>query len=336
MPEAEQGLNVARLAAMLAGYPNSVPGVTVNRLCASGLQSIAWASDRIRLGEADLLVAGGLESMSLVPMGGNKPSMNPRLFSDNKIALGYSMGITAELVAERHNIDREQQDAYALSSHQRACAAIAEGSFAAEIMPYETRRRQPAGKGSVALKKQLVANDEGPRPDTSGSALSKLKPAFMEDGTVTAGNSSQMSDGAAALLLASEKGLRRFNLQPMARFMGYAVTGVPPELMGAGPISAIPKALKQCGIRQHALQWIELNEAFASQTVAVIKELDLNKAVVNPLGGAIALGHPLGATGSIRAATLLHGMQREKLHYGMITMCVGGGMGAAGIFENIR
>lgn len=336
MPEAEQGLNIGRLAAMLAGYPSSVAGSTVNRLCASGLQSIAWAADRIRLGEADVLVAGGVESMSMVAMGGNKPAMNPRLFSDDKIALGYGMGITAEIVAQHYDVDREQQDVYALGSHQRACAAIAEAAFADEIMPYEARRYQAADDGSVLVKKQTMHNDEGPRPDTSSVALTKLKPAFKKDGTVTAGNSSQMSDGAAALLLANENALKRFDLQPMARFMGYAVAGVAAEMMGIGPIHAIPKVLRQCGIQQNALQWIELNEAFAAQTIAVIKELDLSKAIVNPLGGAIALGHPLGATGAIRTATLLHGMQREKMHYGMTTMCVGGGMGAAGVFENVR
>lgn len=336
MPEAEQGLNVGRLAALLAGYPDSAAGTTVNRLCASGLQSIAWAADRIRLGEAQVLVAGGVESMTMVPMAGNKPAMNPRLFSDDKIALGYSMGITAEIVAERFKISREQQDAYALNSHQLACKASSDGSFAAEIMPCQARQYRAGDDGSLQIEKQTIRKDEGPRADTSSAALTKLKPAFMKDGTVTAGNSSQMSDGAAALLLASERALKTFDMQPIARFMAYAVTGVAPEIMGIGPVQAIPMALKQCGIKQNALQWIELNEAFAAQTVAVIQELDLSRAIVNPLGGAIALGHPLGATGAIRTATLLHGMQKNKLHYGMTTMCVGGGMGAAGVFENVR
>ncbi len=337
MPEAEQGLNVARIALLLAGYPVEVPGVTVNRFCSSGLQSVAMAAERIRLGEADVMVAGGVESMSMVPMGGNKPALNPRIFDDENVAIAFGMGLTAEKVAEEYQVSRDQQDAYALASHNKACHAIDHGWFAREITPYPTRRFEvDAHSNATTVTEGSFSVDEGPRRDTSAPALTKLKPAFAANGTVTAGNSSQISDGAGALLLASEAGLKRFDLQPLARFIGYAVAGVKPEIMGIGPIAAVPKVLQRHGIKQSALEWIELNEAFAAQTLAVIDVLGLDPDSVNPAGGAIAMGHPLGATGAIRSATLLHAMQREKLRYGMVTMCIGTGMGAAGLFENIQ
>ena len=336
MPEAEQGLNVARVAALLAGYPVEVPGVTVNRFCASGLQSVAMAADRIRLGEADVMVAGGVESMSLVPMGGNRPAINPRIFSDENVAIAFGMGITAEKVAERYEVSRSQQDAYALESHARALHAMDRGWFKPEITPYPVRRLGVDENGELSETRYTVESDEGPRRDTSAQALAKLKPAFAADGSVTAGNSSQISDGAGTLLLAGDDALKRFDLQPIARFIGYAVAGVEPAVMGIGPVKAVPKALKQHGVKQDDLGWIELNEAFAAQTVAVINTLGLDPGIVNPAGGAIALGHPLGATGAIRSATMLHAMQREKLRYGMVTMCIGAGMGAAGLFEAIH
>ena len=337
MPEAEQGMNVARIALLLAGYPVEVPGVTVNRFCASGLQSTAMAADRIRVGEADVMVAGGVESMSMVPMGGNKPALNPRIFQDENVAIAFGMGVTAEKVAEEYQVSRDQQDAYALASHKRACHAIDHDWFANEIVPYPIRRVGVNAQGDGVTTTELtIDTDEGPRRDTSAPALTRLKPVFAANGTVTAGNSSQISDGAGVVLLASEAGLKRFNLQPLARVIGYAVAGVKPEIMGIGPIKAVPKVLEQHDMKLSALEWIELNEAFAAQTLAVIHTLGLNPDVVNPAGGAIALGHPLGATGAIRSATLLHAMQREKLRYGMVTMCIGTGMGAAGLFENIR
>lgn len=335
MPEAEQGINVARVAALLAGLPDSVPGMTVNRFCASGLQAVAIAADRIRLGEADIIIASGTESMSMIPMMGNKVSMNPHLFAnDENVAIAYGMGMTAEKVAEQWKVGREAQDAFALQSHQRAIKAIKQGEFNDEISPYCIMENQPDLNlheiHHVSVKKDT---DEGPRADTSLEALSKLRPVFAAQGSVTAGNSSQMSDGAGAVVVMSESAMKRFNLTPLGRFIGYSVAGVPPEIMGIGPIKAIPKALRQTGIRQDALDWIELNEAFAAQSLAVIGELGLDPAKVNPLGGAIALGHPLGATGAIRVSTLLHGLRRHKLRYGMVTMCVGSGMGAAGVFE---
>lgn len=335
MPEAEQGINVARVAALLAGLPDSVPGMTVNRFCASGLQAVAIAADRIRLGEADIIIASGTESMSMIPMMGNKVSMNPHLFANNEnVAIAYGMGITAEKVAEQWKVGREAQDAFALQSHQRAINAIKQAEFNDEISPYCITENQPDLNlheiHHVSVKKDT---DEGPRADTSLEVLAKLRPVFAAQGSVTAGNSSQMSDGAGAVVVMSESAMKRFNLTPLGRFIGYSVAGVPPEIMGIGPIKAIPKALRQTGIRQDALDWIELNEAFAAQSLAVIGELGLDPAKVNPLGGAIALGHPLGATGAIRVATLLNGLRRHKLRYGMVTMCVGSGMGAAGVFE---
>ncbi len=335
MPEAEQGMNVARIGLLLAGLPNSVPGVTVNRFCSSGLQAVAMAADRIRLGEADVMIAAGVESMSMVPMMGNKVAFNPEIFAhDENIAIAFGMGITAEKVAERWKISREAQDEFALTSHQRAVQAIANGEFKDEITSYAIADHFPdLTTRSVRIAKRDAAQDEGPRADTSLEALAKLKTVFAKAGSVTAGNSSQMSDGAGAVLLVSEAALKRYNLTPIGRFVGFTVAGVPPEIMGIGPKEAIPRVLKQVGLSLNDMDWIELNEAFAAQSLAVIQDVGLDRAKVNPLGGAIALGHPLGATGAIRVATLLHGMRRRKLKYGMVTMCIGTGMGAAGIFE---
>jgi acetyl-CoA acyltransferase len=334
MPEGEQGMNVARIGALLAGIPDSVAAQTVNRFCSSGLQTVALAADRIRLGEADLVLAGGVESMSMVPMMGNKVAMSPQVFRDDNVAIAYGMGITAEKVAEQWKVSREAQDAFALQSHQRALAAIAAGEFAGEITPYTVVSRQPAAGGSaVAVRELFVQNDEGPRADTSAEGLAKLKPVFRAGGSVTAGNSSQMSDGAGAVLLASAQAIKDYGLTPLARFVGFSVAGVKPEVMGIGPKEAIPKALKLAGMTRDQLDWIELNEAFAAQALAVVQDLGLDPAKVNPLGGAIALGHPLGATGAVRVATLVHGLRRRKQKFGMVTMCIGTGMGAAGIFE---
>ena len=335
MPEAEQGINVARIALLLAGLPNTVPGLTVNRFCSSGLQAVALAADRIRLGEAEVMVAAGMESMSMVPMMGNKIAFNPAIFErEENIAIAYGMGVTAEKVAERWKISREAQDAFAYQSHQRAVQAIANGEFKDEITPYPIAEHAPDLQArEVKIKAREVAQDEGPRADTSVEALAKLKPVFAQYGSVTAGNSSQMSDGAGAVLLCSEAALKRYNLTPIGKFLGYSVAGVPPEIMGIGPKEAIPRVLSQVGLALQDLGWIELNEAFAAQSLAVIGDVGLDPAKVNPLGGAIALGHPLGATGAIRTATLLHGMRRRKQKYGMVTMCIGTGMGAAGIFE---
>lgn len=337
MPEAEQGMNVARIGLLLAGLPESVPGVTVNRFCASGLQAVAMAADRIRLGEADLAIAAGTESMSMVPMMGNKVAFNPKVFEkDNDIAIAYGMGLTAEKVAERWKVSREAQDAFALESHQRAVAAIDNGKFRDEIAPLEITHGLPdIANSEVRITRATLDTDEGPRRDTSLEALAGLRPVFAARGSVTAGNSSQMSDGAAAVLLASETAIERYSLSPLARWHGYAVAGVAPEVMGIGPVEAIPRVLARTGLRQDAIDWIELNEAFAAQSLAVIESLGLDRAKVNPLGGAIALGHPLGATGAIRTATLVHGLRRHGKRYGMVAMCIGTGMGAAGIFEAV-
>ena len=335
MPEAEQGMNVARIALLLAGIPDTVPGVTVNRFCSSGLQAVALAADRIRLGEAEEMLAAGVESMSMVPMMGNKVAFNPAIFErDERYGIAYGMGLTAEKVAERWKVSREAQDAFALQSHQRALQAIANGEFKDEITPYRIKEHAPdLAARNVSIKARDAAQDEGPRADTSLEVLAKLKPVFAQKGSVTAGNSSQMSDGAGAVLLCSESALKRYNLTPIGKFLGFSVAGVPPEIMGIGPKEAIPRVLSQVGMKLHDMGWIELNEAFAAQSLAVIQDLGLDPQKVNPLGGAIALGHPLGATGAIRCATLLHGLRRHKLKYGMVTMCIGTGMGAAGIFE---
>ena len=336
IPEGQQGLNVARIAVLLAGLPQSVGGVTVNRFCASGLTTIAMAADRIRVGEADVMLAGGCESMSMVPMMGNTPSMNDKIFTDENIGIAYGMGLTAEKVAQQWKITREAQDEFSVKSHQKAMAAIAAGHFKDEIAAMTINERFPnLESGEIIAKSREAATDEGPRADTSMEGLAKLRAVFAAKGSVTAGNSSQTSDGAGALLIVSERALKQYNLTPLARFVSFAIKGVDPKIMGIGPKEAIPLALKHAGLRQDDLGWIELNEAFAAQSLAVMQDLNLNPAVVNPSGGAIALGHPLGATGAMRAATCLYGMRRTKAKYGMVTMCVGTGMGAAGIFESL-
>ena len=335
-PEAEQGLNLARMAVLLADLPKSVGGVTVNRYCASGITAIAMAADRIRTGEADVMIAAGVESMSMVPMMGYHPSLNMSVFRDENIGMAYGMGLTAEKVAQQWKVTREAQDEFALESHRRAIAAQQAGEYAAEISPIEIVERFPdLSTGQINIKTRLVKDDEGARADTNLEALGKLKPVFAAKGSVTAGNSSQTSDGAGALILVSEKILKQHNLIPLARFVSFAVKGVPPEIMGIGPKEAIPAALRNAGLTLDQIDWIELNEAFAAQALAVRQELGLDPAKTNPLGGAIALGHPLGATGAIRAATVIHGLRRRNLKYGMVTMCVGTGMGAAGIFERV-
>ncbi len=335
MPEGEQGMNVARIGVLLAGLPDSVPAVTINRFCSSGLQAISMAADRIRSGDDDVMIAAGTESMSMVPMMGNKVAMNQSVFTSNEnVAIAYGMGITAENVAKQWKVTREEQDAFAVASHQKAVKAIAAGGFKDEILAYEIDASLPdLMSGAIKHKKSTADTDEGPRADSTLESLAKLRTVFAAKGSVTAGNSSQMSDGAGAVLLMSEKALKKYNVQPIARFVSFAVAGVPPEIMGIGPIKAIPKVLTQAGIKADDLDWIELNEAFAAQALAVIKDLGLNADKINPQGGAIALGHPLGATGAIRAATLLHGMRRNKQKWGMVSMCIGTGMGAAGLFE---
>ena len=334
MPEAQQGLNIARIGLLLGGLPNTVGGVTINRFCSSGLNAIAMAADRIRVGEADVMIAGGVESMSMVPMGGNTPSLSPEIFvGDENIGIAYGMGLTAEKVAQQWKVSREDQDTFALASHQKAIAAQAAGEFNSEIFPVNIAQRQmDIAKGKVEIAWNTFNQDEGPRMDTSLESLAKLKSPFAVKGTVTAGNSSQTSDGVGALILASEKAIKTFGLTPLARFVSFAVKGVPPEIMGIGPKEAIPAALKLAGLSQDAIDWIELNEAFAAQSLAVIRDLNLDPNKVNPLGSAIALGHPLGATGAIRAATAIHALKRRNLKHAMVTMCVGTGMGAAGIF----
>ena len=337
MPEGPQGLNMARIGALLAGLPNTVGGITVNRFCASGLSAIQMAADRIRVGEADVMIAGGAESMSLVPMSGFSPSFNPSIFErDENVGIAYGMGLTAEKVAQQWKVGRERQDAFALASHQKALAAQAAGEFDAETTPVEVVDRTPdLATGELRVSTRTVSRDEGARPDTSLEGLGKLRPVFAAKGSVTAGNSSQTSDGAGALILASERAVREHDLTPLARFVSFASRGVPPEIMGIGPIAAIPAALKSAGLQLGDIDWIELNEAFAAQALAVIDTVGLDAAKVNPMGGAIALGHPLGATGAIRAATVVHALRRRQLKYGMLTMCVGTGQGAAGIFERV-
>lgn len=337
LPEAEQGLNVARIAVLLAGLPNSTGGVTINRFCSSGLNAVAMAADRIRVGEADVMIAGGTESLSMVPMTGNKPSFNARIFeTDENIGIAYGMGLTAEKVATQWKVTRAMQDQFAYESHQKAIAAQKAGLFADEMTTIDILEKFPRlGTQELDVRTRSVSLDEGPRADSSLEALAKLRPVFATKGSVTAGNSSQTSDGAGALILASERAVKQFNLTPLVRFVSFAIRGVPPEIMGIGPKEAIPVALKLAGIKKEDIGWIELNEAFAAQAVAVINDLSLDTSKVNPMGGAIALGHPLGATGAIRSATVVHAMRRNNLKYGMVSMCVGTGMGAAGIFERV-
>jgi acetyl-CoA acyltransferase len=335
-PEGEQGSNMARMAVLLAGLPQTVGGVTINRFCASGITAVAMAADRIRVGEADVMIAAGAESMSMVPMMGHHPSINAAVFKDENIGIAYGMGLTAEKVAQQWKISREAQDQFALESHMKAIAAQKSGERAAEMTPVDVVEKFPnLENGQIEIKTRTATDDEGARADTSLAALAKLKPVFAAKGSVTAGNSSQTSDGAGALILVSEKILKQFNLTPLARFVSFAVRGVPPEIMGIGPKEAIPAALRAAGLKQDQIDWIELNEAFAAQALAVIQDLGLDPSKVNPYGGAIALGHPLGATGAIRSATAIHAMRRKNLKYGMVTMCVGTGMGAAGIFERM-
>ena len=337
IPEGQQGLNIARIGAVLAGLPTSVGGITVNRFCASGLSAVQMAADRIRVGEADVMIAAGVESMSMVPMMGNTPSLSPAMFNnDENIGIAYGMGLTAEKVANQWKVSRAAQDEFAYQSHMKAIAAMKAGDFTAEITPIEVTERTPDMEtGDVSTTTRTVSLDEGARPDTTVEGLSKLKTVFAVRGSVTAGNSSQTSDGAGALILASEKVVKQFGLKPLARFVSFASKGVPPHIMGIGPIEAIPAALRYAGLKQQDIDWFELNEAFAAQSLAVINTLGLDPTKVNPMGGAIALGHPLGATGAIRSATVIHALQRKNLRYGMVTMCVGMGQGAAGIFERV-
>lgn len=340
IPEAQQGLNVARIGAILAGLPNSVGGITVNRFCASGLSAIAMAADRIRVGEADVMIAAGTESMSMVPMMGNSPSLSPTIFANTddieRYGIAYGMGLTAEKVAQQWKVSRDDQDAFALQSHARALAAMQAGEFKDEITPVTVQdRRVDLDSAQVSVSERTISLDEGARPDTNLEGLGKLRTVFSARGSVTAGNSSQTSDGAGALILASEAAIKRYNLTPLARFVSYASRGVPPHIMGIGPVEAIPAALRYAGLNQQDIDWFELNEAFAAQSLAVMNTLGLDPAKVNPMGGAIALGHPLGATGAIRAATVVHALKRHQKKYGMVTMCVGMGQGAAGIFERV-
>ncbi len=337
IPEGPQGLNVARIGAVLAGLPHSVGGITVNRFCASGLSAIQMAADRIRVGEADVMLAAGTESMSMVPMMGNSPSLSPAMFNhDENVGIAYGMGLTAEKVAKQWKVSRAAQDEFAVLSHAKAIAAMKAGDFSAEMTPVQVSERSPnLETGDVQVTSRMVSLDEGARSDTSIEGLARLKTVFAARGSVTAGNSSQTSDGAGALILASEKAVKQFGLVPLARFVSFASKGVPPHIMGIGPIEAIPAALRFAGLRQDDIDWFELNEAFAAQSLAVINTLGLDPAKVNPMGGAIALGHPLGATGAIRAATVVHALHRKQLRYGMVTMCVGMGQGAAGIFERV-
>ncbi|WP_126428518.1 acetyl-CoA C-acetyltransferase [Brevibacillus marinus] len=332
VPEAEQGMNVARLIALRAGLPTSVAGITINRFCSSGLQTIAYAAQQIMAGGADVIIAGGVESMSMVPMLGHKVALNPTLVEAMPAAY-MSMGHTAEQVASRYNISREAQDAFALESHRRAAAAIQAGKFAEEIVPLTVKRHHVDEEGKLHVTEAIFAADEGVRYDTTLEALGKLKPVFHVNGTVTAGNASQTSDGAAAVVVMSAEKAAALGLQPIAAFRSFAVGGVDPDVMGIGPVVAVPKALKMAGLRLDDIDLIELNEAFASQSLAVIRELGLDPAKVNVNGGAIALGHPLGCTGAKLTVTLLNELKRRGGRYGLVTMCVGGGMGAAGVFE---
>ena len=334
MPEAQQGMNVARFALLLAGLPESVPGVTVNRFCSSGVQTISMAADRVMSGNAECILAGGTESMSMVPMMGNKV-VGSRTVMDSHPDFYLGMGLTAENVSLDWGVGREEQDAFAVESHQKASKAIESGLFKDEIIPISAERRTPGSNGRPDIKTFTVDTDEGPRPDSTMEALGRLKPVFKMGGTVTAGTSSQMSDGAAMCLVCSEEFVKKHNLKPLARFVGFDVAGVPPRVMGIGPIEAIPLVLKKAGIGIEEVDRIELNEAFAAQSLAVINSMELDASKINPTGGAIALGHPLGATGAKLTATLLHGMHRDNQKYGLVTMCIGTGMGAAALFEKV-
>jgi acetyl-CoA acyltransferase len=335
MPEAEQGMNVARFSVLLANLPDNVPGVTVNRFCSSGLQTIAMAAFQVQAGAAHCILAGGTESMSLVPMMGHKAVGSRTIMKDDRGDYYLGMGLTAENVSKDYKVSREDQDRFSLESHRKAAEAISKGLFKKEIVPVKATLRAPGPGGTALLQELTVDTDEGPRADTSYEALAGLKPAFRTGGVVTAGNSSQMSDGAAMCMVVSEEFVKKYNLKPMARFVSFSVAGVPPRVMGIGPIEAIPRALKLGGLSLKDIQRIELNEAFAAQALAVMRHLEIDPGLVNPTGGAIALGHPLGATGAKLTATLLHGMERDKQKYGLVSMCIGTGMGAAGIFEKL-
>ena len=332
MPEGEQGMNVARICALKAGLPDSVPGMTINRFCSSGLQAIALAAERIMIGAADIIVAGGTESMTMVPMGGNKPSFNPEIVEERPEVF-MPMGLTAEQVAGKYMVTRDDQDVFAFHSHRKALAAVKEGKFREEIVPVATTVYDAKDGGKPVPRQIVFEVDEGPRADTTIEALAKLSPAFDPKGTVTAGNASQMSDGAAAAVVVSEKALKALGAEPLARFLGFAVAGVPPEIMGIGPVAAVPKLLRRLRIKLTRIDLVELNEAFAAQSLPVIRELGLDPDRVNVNGGAIALGHPLGCTGAKLTATLLYEMKRREAKLGLVTMCIGGGMGAAGLFE---
>jgi acetyl-CoA acyltransferase len=334
MPEAEQGMNIGRMVGLLAGLPETVPGVTVNRFCSSGLQAIAMAFERIASGQGDCILAGGVESMTAVPMMGHK-IVGSRAIMDTRPDMYLSMGLTAENVADDYKVTRDQQDEFSFESHRKASKAIAEGMFLDEIVPMEVQKRKPGKNGQVILESTKFSMDDGPRADTTLEALKGLRTAFKTGGSVTAGTSSQMSDGAAMTLVCSEEFVKKHNLKPMARFLGFSVAGVPPRVMGIGPIEAISKVLKRTGLKLSDLDHIELNEAFAAQALAVIKTVGLDPLKVNPYGGAIALGHPLGATGAKLVATACHGLKRNKGKYGLITMCIGTGMGAAGLIERV-
>lgn len=334
-PEASQGLNIARQIAFLGGLPDSVPGVTVNRFCSSGLQTISMASERIIAGGADVIIAGGVESMSMVPMGGMSFQPNPFLV-DNRPEVYISMGLTAENVAEKYGISREDQDAFALQSHQRSISAWENGKFDGQISSIEVEEKKITADGELIKESFSFSRDEGPRADTSVEVLGGLRAVFKAGGSVTAGNSSQMNDAAAAVLVMSEEKVKELGLTPIARYVGFDVAGVAPEFMGIGPVEAVPKVLKRTGIEKNDIDLVELNEAFAAQSLAVIRELDLDQEITNVNGGAIAMGHPLGCTGAKLTTQILHEMQSRNSKYGMVTMCIGGGMGAAGIFENLN
>lgn len=334
-PEASQGLNMARQIALLGGLPDSVPGVTVNRFCSSGLQTISMAAERIMAGGADVIIAGGVESMSLVPMGGMSFQPNPDLV-ENKPGVYVSMGITAENVAKKFNISREDQDEFAYQSHQRAIKAWEEGKFDEQITPIEVKEKKVTANGELVEDKFIFEQDEGPRKDTSVEALSGLRPVFKADGSVTAGNSSQMNDAAAGVVVMSGEMVKKLGLEPIARYVGFQVAGVAPEIMGIGPVEAVPKVLDKSGLKLSDIDLVELNEAFASQSLAVIRELGLDQEITNVNGGAIAMGHPLGCTGAKLSTQILYEMKTRDSKYGLVTMCIGGGMGAAGIFENLN